>query len=636
MLTPARTWRVENVELHVKDVSSRAGAPAGIATLRAVADGSPLSLSVTDLRLAPLQFQATLSAAEVDASLAALYLPPGSPLSPTRGRVNVSATANHDATTGTLIALDAGFTGVELHRPGQASAYMTAPSARVTVQGLRIRGDEIELDRLAVDGGALGLEDTRLVPVRRWQIDGVALEARGLSSARQAPPGIANARAGTAGARVEVWATDIRLAPLELRATTIVRNVDLALLRLYLPPELPVHPERGVVNATVQATYDAWTGRPLRTGRRPEQYRVTAPGPRGHGAGPSGDGGGHLAREGRGERRPTCCRQRQPDSGGTRGEAGAEVACPEPGHRGERSVEPPWRRPGRGQSSRHRGGSGRFGVRHRCQVRPPGTARDRHPAQSRRRSSPSVHSRCGPGRACSRYRQRVDPGGPCRRHGHDGDGRRDLGFSRSAGPRRLRNVGPLRALAPGDRCRCPPPRRAAEHRPSRAVRFRHPHRFTRSGRSLRSVTDADRHRGSDVARQCAGAGGGEPAVSRSRRAGGERDSPDHRPAADDRVGGGAGASGQSGRSRPSCRVRSGRRRARGTGAREGHGEPCVWRTPDRTGARRRGRRSVRARRRRPDVALPAPDRRHRPRCAVARAGDHSPPSPAATLRAHRA
>jgi Domain of Unknown Function (DUF748) len=260
MLTPARSWRVEGVELHVSDVSTRARSPTGVATLRAVADGSPFSLSVTDLRLAPLQFQATVRAEEVDASLAALYLPPGSPLSPTRGRVNVSATANHDGATGTLIALDAGFAGVELHRPGQASAYMTAPSARVTVQGLRIRGGEIDLDRLAVDGGALGLEDTRLVPVRRWQIDGFALEARGLSSARQAPPGIANARAGTAGARVEVWATGIRLAPLELRATTIARNVDLALLRLYLPPELPVHPERGVVNATVQVTYDAGQG----------------------------------------------------------------------------------------------------------------------------------------------------------------------------------------------------------------------------------------------------------------------------------------------------------------------------------------------------------------------------------------
>jgi hypothetical protein len=259
-LTPPRTWRVEAMELQARDVSALPGAPAGVATLRAVAAGSPVSLSVTDLRLAPLHFQATLSAQELDASLAALYLPPGSPLSPTRGRVSLSATVNHDAATGTLIALDAGLTGIELHRPGQESAYLSAPLVRVTVEGLRVRSGDIELTRLAVDGGAIHLEDTRLAPVQRWQVDGVAFEARDLSSARQAPPGVATVRAATAGARVEVWATNIRLAPLELHATTIVRNVDLALLRLYLPPELPVHPERGVVNATVQVEHDGRRG----------------------------------------------------------------------------------------------------------------------------------------------------------------------------------------------------------------------------------------------------------------------------------------------------------------------------------------------------------------------------------------
>lgn len=259
-LTPPRTWRIEAMELQARDVSTLPGAPAGVATLRAVAAGSPVSLSVTDLRLAPLHFQGTLSAQEVDASLAALYLPPASPISPTRGRVSVSATVNHDAAAGTLIALDAGFSGIELHRTGQERAYLTAALVRVTVEGLRIRSGDIELARLAVDGGALGLEDTRLAPVRRWQVDGVAFEARDLSSAREAPPGIATARAATAGARVEVWATRIRLAPLALRATTIVRNVDLALLRLYLPPELPVHPERGVVNATLQVEHDGRRG----------------------------------------------------------------------------------------------------------------------------------------------------------------------------------------------------------------------------------------------------------------------------------------------------------------------------------------------------------------------------------------
>ena len=254
-LTPPRTWRVEVVELQATDASTVAGAPPGVATLNAVAAGAPISLSVTDLRLSPLHLRATLNARGIDATLAALYLPPRSPLSPTHGRVSVSATINHDASTGSLIALDAGFTGVELHRPEQASAYLSAPAVRLTVDGLRVRPGGIELARLAVDAGAIGLEDTRLAPVRRWQVDGVAFEARNLTSAREAPPGIATARAVTAGARLEVWVTNARLAPLELQATTIVRNVDLAVFRLLVPPDLPVRPERGLLNATVQTEH---------------------------------------------------------------------------------------------------------------------------------------------------------------------------------------------------------------------------------------------------------------------------------------------------------------------------------------------------------------------------------------------
>ncbi|MGH7389854.1 MAG: DUF748 domain-containing protein [Candidatus Rokuibacteriota bacterium] len=283
-LTPARTWRVEAVELTARDASTVAGAPPGAATLSAVAAGAPISLAVTELRLAPLHFRAALDAREMDAALAALYLPPGSPLSPERGKVGVTATIEHDAATGTLVALEAGFTGVELHRPGQPGAYLSAPAVRVTVQGLRVRPGGVELARLAVDGGAITLEDTRLGPVRRWRVDGVALEARDLSSARDAPPGVATARAATTGARVEVWGTNVRLVPLELQATVIVRNVDLALFRLSLPPELPVHPERGVVNATIRVDHDGRRGTRLALDaglsnielRRPAHF-VTAP-----------------------------------------------------------------------------------------------------------------------------------------------------------------------------------------------------------------------------------------------------------------------------------------------------------------------------------------------------------------------
>jgi len=255
-LTPARTWRVDAVQLQARGASTVAGAPPGTAELSAVVAGAPIALAVTDVRLSPLSLRATLTARDLDASLAALYLPPASAVSPARGTLTVSATLEHDATSGSLVALDAGFAGIELVRPGQAAAYLTAPAARVQVTGLRLGPRGVTMDRATVDGGSVVLEDTRLGPARRWRIDGIALEARNLSSARDAPPGVATARATTAGARLEVWVTNVRLAPLEMQATAIVRNADLSLFRLSLPPDLPIRPERGIVDATVRLEHD--------------------------------------------------------------------------------------------------------------------------------------------------------------------------------------------------------------------------------------------------------------------------------------------------------------------------------------------------------------------------------------------
>jgi hypothetical protein len=255
-LAPPRTWRVQDLEARARDVSTRAGAPAGSATLSATVAGAPLSVSVADLRLSPLHLRATLDARGIDAALAALYLPPGSPLVPAHGSVSVSARVDHDASTGALVALEVGLTGLELRPPGQQGAHLSAPAVRVRAENLRVRPGAVELGRLAVDGGTMVLEDSRLGGARRWQVDGIGVEARDLSSVRTAPPGVATARATMVGARIETWVTNVRLAPLELQATTIVRNVDLALLRLYLPPDLPARPERGVVNATMTVAYD--------------------------------------------------------------------------------------------------------------------------------------------------------------------------------------------------------------------------------------------------------------------------------------------------------------------------------------------------------------------------------------------
>jgi hypothetical protein len=86
------------------------------------------------------------------------------------------------------------------------------------------------------------------------------IEARDLSSRPEAVQGIATLRANVAGAEVSAFVTEARLAPLELHATGVLRGVDAALLRLYVPEAAPVGLARGIVNATVQVDHTAADG----------------------------------------------------------------------------------------------------------------------------------------------------------------------------------------------------------------------------------------------------------------------------------------------------------------------------------------------------------------------------------------
>lgn len=256
-LNPARTWRIDAMRAEARDVSSVAGARPGVATLNAVAAGSPIALWVTDLRLDPLRLHATVSARDIDATLVGIYLPPASPLTPTAGVVNIAGTVRHDAASGSRIGFDVGFANVELHRPGQSHPFVLAPAVRLTVETLDVRAGVIDLGRLTLGAERVTLQDAGK---RRWTADGIAIDVLNASSNRQATPGTATARATFAGASASVWVTNFRLAPVELHATTIVRNVDAGLLKVYLPPDRPVQPERGVVNASMQLDHDAKSG----------------------------------------------------------------------------------------------------------------------------------------------------------------------------------------------------------------------------------------------------------------------------------------------------------------------------------------------------------------------------------------
>ena len=124
----------------------------------------------------------------------------------------------------------------------------------------------VTVDRLRVTDGTVLLEDRTLRPARTWKSEHITIEGQNLSTARGDGTAIGNTI--VAGAPVHVRVEDLRLVPIHLRAHVSVGNVDLALLRLYLPGNAIILPESGVLAAGVTIEHDARDGTRISAGAR--------------------------------------------------------------------------------------------------------------------------------------------------------------------------------------------------------------------------------------------------------------------------------------------------------------------------------------------------------------------------------
>src|SRR6185436_4159338 len=156
-----------------------------------------------------------------------------------------------DAAGLTRAGVDVVLAGISLYRPEQTRAMVSVPALKATAD-VRASPGAVEIAYASATMGTIAVEDARPATPVRWTVEDIIVEARHLSTARDAPPGVATLSAEMERARVDVYAANIHLSPPRLHATAIVRNADVTLVRLAIPQGLPATPERGVVQATVR------------------------------------------------------------------------------------------------------------------------------------------------------------------------------------------------------------------------------------------------------------------------------------------------------------------------------------------------------------------------------------------------
>jgi hypothetical protein len=203
-LTPARTWKVERIDVDGRALSTtNAG---GHLELRSVAAGAPLYVRVEDVRLVPLHLRAHVSTANVDLGLLRLYLPGDAPVLPERGVLAAGVTVVHDAIEGTSVSAGARVRDVVLHRRGQDGPFATSPEITVTLNDLAVKGRDFSVARAEVEGD-LTVVEAIYDPPRRYAFTGSRLVTEDLTWPSRRPGRVAFTGGLPGGGRLDVRGT---------------------------------------------------------------------------------------------------------------------------------------------------------------------------------------------------------------------------------------------------------------------------------------------------------------------------------------------------------------------------------------------------------------------------------------------
>jgi hypothetical protein len=128
----------------------------------------------------------------------------------------------------------------------------------IQASGTTRRALDVTVDRFALLGGTVTLEDRALPEVRTWASKQIRIEAHNVSTRRD--DGTAVGTSVTAGAPMRIELQNLRLYPIHLRATLTAEGVDLGLARLYLPPDARVVIDGGRATSSLTVALDASTG----------------------------------------------------------------------------------------------------------------------------------------------------------------------------------------------------------------------------------------------------------------------------------------------------------------------------------------------------------------------------------------
>ncbi|HKW95900.1 MAG TPA: DUF748 domain-containing protein, partial [Methylomirabilota bacterium] len=184
-LDPPRTWRAEGLTVEAARLSTVSPEARGTGRLTATVAGAPLTVELSDARLAPLEGHVRVAFRGLDATLANLYLPPDTAVVLDRAVIGAAVTATLDGHGGVGLDGQARIDNVTMRRRGVDAPLLAVPSLQFALTSGKGPDGRL-LGRVEVTGRAT-MFDPRAGQSNRFELERLRLVADGLDASGRAP-----------------------------------------------------------------------------------------------------------------------------------------------------------------------------------------------------------------------------------------------------------------------------------------------------------------------------------------------------------------------------------------------------------------------------------------------------------------
>jgi hypothetical protein len=252
-VAPARTWDVAGLAVDVRDVATRSGSHRGTASIRLTFAGSPVTVQAEGVALNPPAARATASVTDLDLAGFWAYVEGTPPVRARGGRVSMRATAEYSVAGGVRGGGDVTIRGLELLREGQTEPLVSSPVLELTSRDVVYRDGQLSAAHLQVRGDP-SIVDGTVTPARRYDLRNVVVSLDDASHPTIAPARLLVTAALPSHGTARVTG-NVELEPIAADVKVNLANVDLKLVRPYIPASVRVNIADGRLAAAVSVVY---------------------------------------------------------------------------------------------------------------------------------------------------------------------------------------------------------------------------------------------------------------------------------------------------------------------------------------------------------------------------------------------